>query len=238
MANEEHVALLRRGVEIWNAWRKENSDIVPDLSGASLSGADLTAASLIGTALAKADLREAMLIMASLSGADLTAAFLTGADLREAMLTRARQTDANLGEVILYETLFVDVNLAQVKGLETCRHQRPSTVDHRTMQRSGPLPLSFLRGVGLPDNLIDYLPSLLNQPIQFYSCFISYSSRDEDFAQRLHADLQNKGIRCWFAPHDMDVGDKIRTRIDEEIRIHEKGLRGATEQKLHFGLGW
>ena len=36
--------------------------------------------------------------------------------------------------------------------------------------------LAFLRGVGLPDNLIDYLPSLLNQPIQFYSCFISYSS--------------------------------------------------------------
>ena len=66
----------------------------------------------------------------------------------------------------------------------------------------------FLRGVGLPDNLIDYLPSLLNQPIQFYSCFISYSSKDQEFADRLHADLQNKGVRCWFAPHDMPIGAK------------------------------
>jgi hypothetical protein len=30
-------------------------------------------------------------------------------------------------------------------------------------------------GVGLPDNFIEYLPSLLNQAIQHYSCFISYS---------------------------------------------------------------
>ena len=48
------------------------------------------------------------------------------------------------------------------KGLETCRHVGPSTIDHRTLQRSGPLPLAFLRDVGLTDTLIDYLPSLLN----------------------------------------------------------------------------
>ena len=53
-----------------------------------------------------------------------------------------------------------------------------------------PLPLAFLRGCGLPNSLIDYLPSLLlDSPIQFYSCFISYSSKDEEFAQRVHADL-------------------------------------------------
>jgi hypothetical protein len=38
------------------------------------------------------------------------------------------------------------------------------------LQRSDPLPISFLRGVALPDNLIDYLPSLLNQAIRMYSC--------------------------------------------------------------------
>jgi len=35
------------------------------------------------------------------------------------------------------------------------------------------LPLAFLRGVGLPGNLIDYLPSLLGQAIQFGSCRVS-----------------------------------------------------------------
>ena len=57
-----------------------------------------------------------------------------------------------------------------------------------------------------------------------YSCFISYSSKDEAFAKRLHADLQDKGVRCWFAPEDMRIGDKIRTRIDEVIRVHDKLL--------------
>ncbi len=121
-------------------------------------------------------------------------------------------------------TILGDVDLSGCKGLESCRHGGPSIIDHSTLRRSGLLPLAFLRGVGLPDNVIDYLPSLLNQPIQFYSCFISYSSRDEPFAERLHADLQANGVRCWFAPHDMRTGDRIRTRIDEVIRVHQKLL--------------
>ena len=60
-----------------------------------------------------------------------------------------------------------------VRGLEICFHFGPSTLDHRTLAQSGPLPLAFLRSCGLPDTLIDHLPSLLNEPFQFYSCFIS-----------------------------------------------------------------
>ena len=51
MANDEHVAMLKKGVDVWNAWRAENPDIRPDLTGedltdANLSGADLTKANL------------------------------------------------------------------------------------------------------------------------------------------------------------------------------------------------
>ena len=131
---------------------------------------------------------------------------------------------ANLGGAILNETVLADLDLSSCKGLDSCTHYGPSIIDHRTLQRSGPLPLVFLRGVGLPDNLIDYLPSLLNQPIQFYSCFISYSSKDQAFADRLHADMQAKGVRCWFAPHDMPTGAKILDAIDEAIRLRDKVL--------------
>ena len=41
MANDEHVAMLKQGVDAWNAWRRENPHIRPDLLGADLSGADL-----------------------------------------------------------------------------------------------------------------------------------------------------------------------------------------------------
>jgi hypothetical protein len=116
--------------------------------------------------------------------------------------------------------------------LETCKHKGPSTIDHRTLKQSGPLPLTFLRGVGLPDNLIEYLPSLLNQAIQHYSCFISYSTTDQEFAERIHADLQNKGVRCWFALHDISGGKKIHEQIDSAIKHFEKLLLILSEASM------
>jgi hypothetical protein len=62
------------------------------------------------------------------------------------------------------------------------------------------------------------------EPIQFYSCFISYSSKDQAFAERLHADIQGKVIRCSYAPADLKIGEKIRVGIDESIRTHDKLL--------------
>ena len=44
MANHEHVAMLKKGVDAWNAWREKNPDIHPDLSGANLWWADLRGA--------------------------------------------------------------------------------------------------------------------------------------------------------------------------------------------------
>jgi hypothetical protein len=69
-------------------------------------------------------------------------------------------------------------------------------------------------------------------PLQYHSCFISYSSKDEALARRLHADLQDQGVRCWFAPEDMKIGDKIRTRIDEAIHLQDKLLLLLSEHAL------
>ena len=69
MANDEHVAWLKKGVAAWNAWRDDNSATRPDLSEANLTKADLT-----GADLSKAELSMANLSGANLSGADLFAA--------------------------------------------------------------------------------------------------------------------------------------------------------------------
>jgi len=244
MANDEHVAMLRKGVDAWNAWRDENPNVFPDLSRENLTNAHLPRANLFGATLIEAnltgaDLSRARLIFANLIGAKLTGANLSGADLiltslsganlTDAILIgtilfRAKLTDANLTEARLHRTVFASTVLTKVKGLDQCHHVGPSSIDFQTLERSGPLPIAFLRGIGLPDNLIDYLPSLLNEPIQHYSCFISYSSKDQVFAERFHADLQNKGVRCWFAPHDMPIGAKIIDAIDEAIRLRDKVL--------------
>jgi hypothetical protein len=47
---------------------------------------------------------------------------------------------------------------------------------------------------------------------------------DDAFVPRLHADLQDKGVRCWFAPHDMRIGAKILDTLDEAIRLRDKVL--------------
>jgi hypothetical protein len=229
MANPEHLQNLQQGQDEWNEWRRQNEDIAPDLSGADLSKMRLGRFELDGALLTSANLNGAFfgstdLIGAKLIGADLVGAILINTRLDWANLTMADLTGANVTRAHLCETVFSDTNLTDVRGLETCSHFRPSTLDHRTLAKSGPLPLAFLRGCGLPDALIDYLPSLLHEPFQFYSCFISYASKDHAFAERLYSDLQNKGVRCWFAPEDMKIGDRLRPRIDETIRLYDKLL--------------
>jgi hypothetical protein len=182
--------------------------------------------------MSRACLRQADLVAVDLSGANLTKADLSDTDISEANFTGADLSGAVFNGTHLHDTIFTNVCLRQTSGLDTCNHLGPSAVDHRTFERSGRLPLKFLRGCGLPDKLIDYLPSLLNEPIQFYSCFISYSSKDQEFAESLHADLQNKGIRCWYAPEDMKIGDKIRRRIDEMIHVHERLLLILSENSV------
>jgi hypothetical protein len=79
-----------------------------------------------------------------------------------------------------------------VKGLATVRHRGPSTIGIDTIYKShGKIPLAFLRGAGVPDNFIEYMGSLTGKAFEFYSCFISYSTKDQEFADRLYADLQN-----------------------------------------------
>jgi TIR domain/Pentapeptide repeats (8 copies) len=195
-----------------------------DLIGADLTHASLNDADLTHANLAEATLAEANLCYTNLHGANLTHANLTYASLNDANLRYANLTGADVFGVSFDDTDFIGTNLTAVRGLETCKHAGPSTLDHRTLAKSGPLPLVFLRGCGLPEALINYLPSLLNEPFQFYSCFISHASKDHTFADRLHADLQNKGVRCWFAPEDMKIGDRIRPRIDETIRLYDKLL--------------
>ena len=57
-------------------------------------------------------------------------------------------------------------------------------------------------------------------------------SRDQEFAERLHADLQAKGVRCWFAPEDLKIGDRFQERIEESIRVHDKLLLVLSENSV------
>jgi hypothetical protein len=207
------------------------------LSRAHLRGADLYHADLSFALLSGADLRDADLSRVALSGADLSDAILIGADLSGAILSGADLSGAILQSASVDNTVFARIDLRTVKGLAEIHHKGPSRVELYTVQ----LPqdgsaLHFLRGCGVPDEWIDFYRSTMMHPIQYYSVFISYSSKDEQLARRLHADLQDKGVRCWFAPEDLKIGDRFRQRIDEAIHLQDKLLLLLSEHSI--GSEW
>lgn len=139
MANDEHLAILKQGVEAWNKWRGEHPDISPDLRGANFKNADLFRANLSETDLYQVNLRRANLSYADLSGAnlggadlgladlsyaDLSGVFLNGANLRganlrEANLNRAFLLGADLGGANLGEANLTEAFLVQAMLVKT-----------------------------------------------------------------------------------------------------------------------
>ena len=122
MANPKHLAELKKGVDHWNAWVKEQGPDFrtdpseADLFGADLFGADLRAADLRAADLRGADLREADLIgadfsNANLRGADLFKAKLRWADLRKADLFGAVLRAADLREAVLRAAVLREADL-------------------------------------------------------------------------------------------------------------------------------
>lgn len=356
MANPEHLAILKQGVEVWNKWFEKNRNIQPDLSGIDLRRAqlkeiklwqanledtdfyeaNLIGSYLIGANLAYTDFQQAELRRATLSGTDLREAIIRSADLREAQLIGAnlsrmnlsnmrfsdanlksanldgadlnyaklqhanldgatlndsnlehaslfranflgaklrnanlaeaelRATDltaadltesdlrksefigttfhstnlagANFAEAKLNSAVFANVDLSQAIGLEKVIHEGPSTLGIDTIFRSsGNIPDVFLRGCGVPDIFIEYAHSLVGKPIQFYSCFISHSSKDKRFCERLYADLQAKSVRTWYFPEDAKWGESVWGEIDRSIKIYDKLVVVCSKNSLTSG---
>lgn len=232
-----------RGADLYKAILSDADLIASDLTGAhlthvNLSGADLSFADLGAADFSYSDLggatfNNADLFDARLVETDLHRADLTGADFFSVLFDHTKLEGADFTEAQLNVTIFAGIDLSEVKGLETIIHHGPSTIGIDTIYKSrGEIPEKFLRGCGVPDTFIAFSKSLVGKAIEYYSCFISYSSQDEEFAKRLYADLQSNGVRCWFAPEDLKIGDRFRTRIDEAIRVHDKLLLVLSESSI------
>lgn len=223
-----------------------------DLGHADLFRADLQHTDLSNSYIGKADLSDAKLIEADLSGVylgdsklhrtDLSNAYLWNADLSRADLSGAKLIGAYLSAVVIDTnfstahigwTIFVDLDLSSCLGLDSVEHRGPSTVGIDVFYRSsGKISETFLRNAGVPDDLISYLHSRTAKAIQFYSCFISYSNKDEEFAKRLYSQIRDAHIRVWFAPEDIKGGEKLHEQIDRAIQVHDRLLIVLSENSL------
>lgn len=114
-------------------------------------------------------------------------------------------------------------------------HIGPSIIGIETLFKSkGEIPESFLLGCGAPEQFITFMPSLIGviEAFQYHSCFISYSTKDEDFAKRLHSRLRDAKVRVWFAPEDIKGGEKLYDQIERAIQLHDRLLIVLSENSL------
>jgi len=211
-----------------------NSTIL-NVSAQGMSGLRIT--NLIGANLNSANLSNAMLISVNFTGADMRLSNLVNANLSTADLTNANLTGADFQGARFDSTHFDNSTLSDGKNLNLAKHLGPSHISVSTLL-SGKFPDIFLRGCGLPEDWITYLPALTANPLNFYSCFISYSHHDQSFASRLHDALQGKGIRCWKDDHQLLPGDVIADGIDQGIRLYDKVLLCCSEAALSPATGW
>jgi hypothetical protein len=243
------------GIRRWNQLRTGlPKEKLPSLNGYDLHGYNLSEACLddmliLGSYLnhckfVGASLRGASLASSILSSANFTDTDLTGAELVRADLVSSKFYNANLSGTVFTgalcgATVFADVDLSTACDLESVVHVGPSHVWLDTLFKShGRIPDVFLRGCGVPEEMVRHLPGIINagNTIQFYSCFISYSHKDEEFAQRLHCRLRDKGLRVWYAPEEMKGGRKIHEQIYDAIHVHDKLLLVLSPQSM--GSEW
>lgn len=131
MANQEHLSILKKGVYIWNKWRKENPDITPDLTKADLSGYDFGMVSdeeyeaackglledpeLRGKPrnLTYVDFSRANLEHTNFEDVDCYRAVFYGTNLTDAAFSEINLEGANFETSYLEDTNFVNSNLCR-----------------------------------------------------------------------------------------------------------------------------
>lgn len=206
-----------------------------NLSKAQMSNTDLRSALFSNANLTKANLYQANLYFSNLFAANLAEAALIEANLYGTRLSWANLNGADFSRATVGWTEFGNADLSLAKGLDSVKHEGPSNIGIESFSRfKDTIPESFLRGTGVPDAWIELIPSFVSrlQTIQYFSCFVSYSHNDEEFAKRLYSRLRDENLRVWFAPEDIKAGKKIHDQIKEAIRYHDKLIVVLSEASM------
>ena len=152
-------------------------------------------------------------------------------------------SEARFHEAAFGGCTVANIDLGAAQGIGHAYHLSPSTIGTSTLELTGALlaqrteaqqdeVFAFLRKAGVHDELITTMRRWVVNPIEFYSCFISYSHADQGFARRLYDSLQGRGIRCWLDEHQVLPGDNIYDAVDRGVRLWDKLLLCCSEAAL------
>jgi len=196
-----------------------------DLSCCSLSKADFTEADLSFSYLTAANLEQAIFSRCNLTKCDLSFSKLFGSTFEESTVE-----DANFAQAMFDETRLLGIDLSEASSIQK-GHIQTSSLDVNTMFRSSG-QRDVLTRFGVPELLVDYLPSFTETAISFYSAFISYSKSNSNIANEIHDALSEAGINCWLDSRQIYPGDDIAEAIDKGVRAWDKFILCCSKESL------
>lgn len=197
--------------------------------------------------MANADLSWSGLVEADLGGANLMGASLQGAVLVSTKFISTALADSTFSDAMAGGTIFCGLDLRSVNDLDTMLHIRPSFISADTIATSeGTIPDVFLRGcgvnpliqrllVGTRDSMTHAFYEWVNDdgcPLRLASCFISYSTHDRPFVDRLQKALNAGGVDYWYAPEHGSWGKELASQIDREIETRDRVILVCSEDSL------
>lgn len=244
MANSEHLEKLYQGPKIWNAWRDENPDVVPDLADAKLTLSqrqfglrnggpiNLSGAYLEGAALRYATLTQADLSGAQLNGADLTHARLDSVNLVAADLTDALLDNADFAGAHMERAVLVGASLVNARNLSQEQVQLAYGDSSTLLPASLMPPQSWFPTIE-DDDFDDYteypVPDLIADENPYQILGVEASATHEDIrrayrglVKKLHPDLNPND------PEAQDLFKKVSSAYN---------LLSNTEKRARFDKG-
>lgn len=220
-----------------------------NLRGCKMVASDFFSANFRGADLTGADLRDANLYTALFEGANLSDANLAGANLTSAELTELKADNIELTGSSFGHCKIIDVDLSSASGLADIGHHAPSAISSTTIRLTaaglGTAPeyrrhdfLTFLNRAGLDEDLLPVVNSWIGKPVEFYSVFLSHSSKDKAFTRLLYDDLRRLGVNCWLDEKQILPGDSIMSEVDRGIRLWDRLILICSRNSLSPNSGW
>lgn len=207
-------------------------------AGWDLNGSFFQSCHIFGSDFREVNFGETRVAQTSIDISDLSEGSFLNSEFIHNHLDRCKVEGTQFRGMSVANTVFEDIDFSRAEGVNEIIFSSRCILDPHTLAKSRDLPLPFLRGCGFSDTFIDYIPTLFSNGMEFYSCFISYSSLDKAFAKRLHDALQGRGVRCWLDEHQILPGDKIHHEIDQGIKLWDKVLLCCSENSLGEGTSW
>jgi hypothetical protein len=95
---------------------------------------------------------------------------------------------------------------------------------------------AFLSRNGVGAHFVEAFARMISErQTKFESVFISYSTRDQEFADFLYGQLQSAGVKAWYAPRDIEGGKTILEQVKSAIHTHDRLILILSNNSLRSG---